>query len=276
MADSLAGDAPRAGAAGAERRRIGASDEPLAGVALAAGAGTRLRPLTRLRPKPLCPVGGRPLVDHALERAAPRVAVDVAVNVHHGRAVMEAHLDGRVHVSVEEPEALGTAGARRPAPGLDRRPRRPRRQRRHVVPRRRSRRSSTGWDGNDRGVLVVAAPTSLTARRHAGRRPPPVGGGLAARGRAARASTRRCLRPLRRAGRARGRRHDGPFIDCGTPRGYLAANLAANGGRRWSARERVVEGGWSGAWCGRARGSARGERLVDAIRAERRLTVLVR
>ena len=40
------------------------------GVVLAAGAGTRLRPLTDLRPKALCPVANRPLVDWALDRVA--------------------------------------------------------------------------------------------------------------------------------------------------------------------------------------------------------------
>jgi len=83
-------------------------------VVLAAGAGTRLRPLTRVRPKPLCPVGDRPLVDHAVARAATVVAgvADIAVNVHHGREQLEPHLAGLgVHVSVEEREALGTAGA---------------------------------------------------------------------------------------------------------------------------------------------------------------------
>ena len=83
----------------------------LAGVVLAAGAGTRLRPLTRLRPKALCPVANVPLVDLALERVRPAVEA-VAVNVHHGRAALEAHLaDAAVHVSVEEGEALGTGGA---------------------------------------------------------------------------------------------------------------------------------------------------------------------
>ena len=50
MADSLTGD--------------------VAGLALAAGAGLRLRPLTLLRPKPLCPVGDRTLLDWALESLA--------------------------------------------------------------------------------------------------------------------------------------------------------------------------------------------------------------
>lgn len=82
---------------------------------LAAGAGTRLRPLTRLRPKALCPVGNRPLVDHARDRLAT-ATTDVAVNVHHGREAMEAHLGptgpGRPpHLSIEPGEARGTAGA---------------------------------------------------------------------------------------------------------------------------------------------------------------------
>ncbi|HKY66707.1 MAG TPA: sugar phosphate nucleotidyltransferase, partial [Acidimicrobiales bacterium] len=41
---------------------------------LAAGEGRRLRPLTWLRPKPLCPVGGRALVDLALDRARTATA----------------------------------------------------------------------------------------------------------------------------------------------------------------------------------------------------------
>lgn len=80
------------------------------GVVLAAGLGTRLRPLTDVRPKALWPVGGVPLVDLAIARVAPWVD-EVAVNVHAGREQMEAHLAGRgVHLSVEN-ELLGTAGA---------------------------------------------------------------------------------------------------------------------------------------------------------------------
>src|SRR5690349_11462357 len=93
---------------------MGPEDAAVAAVVLAAGAGTRLRPLTLVRPKPLCPVGDRPLVDWAVERAGALVgaAAAVAVNVHHGRALLEPHLAALgVHVSVEEGEALGTAGA---------------------------------------------------------------------------------------------------------------------------------------------------------------------
>src|SRR5690349_194199 len=81
----------------------------LAAVVLAAGAGTRLRPLTLVRPKALCPVDNVPLVDLAIGSAST-VAEAIAVNVHHGRPVMESHLAGRVHLSIEEREALGTAG----------------------------------------------------------------------------------------------------------------------------------------------------------------------
>lgn len=86
---------------------------PLAGVVLAAGAGTRLRPLTLSTPKVLCEVGGRPLIDWALDDVVPHT-VEVAVNAHHHADQIVAHLHAQwpsVHVSVEQPEALGTAGA---------------------------------------------------------------------------------------------------------------------------------------------------------------------
>ena len=83
------------------------------GVVLAAGAGARLRPLTLTTPKALAPVGGRPLLEWALERIRP-YADDVAVNVHHHADQMLAALASQqppVHVSHEQPVALGTAGA---------------------------------------------------------------------------------------------------------------------------------------------------------------------
>jgi MurNAc alpha-1-phosphate uridylyltransferase len=96
-------------AAGAEGTTGSVPD--LVGVVLAAGAGTRLRPLTDVRPKALCTVGGRTLLDRALERVRPHVG-RTAVNAHHLAEQVVAHLAGsEVHVAVEQPEALGTAGA---------------------------------------------------------------------------------------------------------------------------------------------------------------------
>jgi N-acetyl-alpha-D-muramate 1-phosphate uridylyltransferase len=78
---------------------------------LAAGRGERLRPLTDTIPKALLPINNVPLVDLAIERLRPHVD-EVAVNAHYLHEQLESHLAGRgVHVSVEQPEALGTAGA---------------------------------------------------------------------------------------------------------------------------------------------------------------------
>jgi N-acetyl-alpha-D-muramate 1-phosphate uridylyltransferase len=85
-------------------------ESSLAAIVLAAGAGTRLRPLTHLLPKVLCPVGNVALLDHALMRAAA-VADAVAVNVHHGADAITEHVRGRAHVSLEREQALETAGA---------------------------------------------------------------------------------------------------------------------------------------------------------------------
>ncbi len=78
---------------------------------LAAGSGNRLRPLTDELPKALCPVGGVPLVDLARERLRSWGITSLAVNAHAFADVMAEHLAGRVHLSVESPDALGTAGA---------------------------------------------------------------------------------------------------------------------------------------------------------------------
>lgn len=86
----------------------------LAALVLAAGRGSRLRPLTDATPKPLLEVGGRTLLDMALDRVAEVVPLDprhVAVNAHWLADQVVAHVGDRAHVSVEEPEALGTAGA---------------------------------------------------------------------------------------------------------------------------------------------------------------------
>jgi N-acetyl-alpha-D-muramate 1-phosphate uridylyltransferase len=86
----------------------------LAAVVLAAGRGERLRPLTDKTPKPLLQVGRSTLLDAALDRVAtvlPVTPEHVAVNAHWLADQVVTAVAGRVHVSVEAPEALGTAGA---------------------------------------------------------------------------------------------------------------------------------------------------------------------
>ena len=86
----------------------------LAGLVLAAGRGERLRPLTDTTPKPLLEVGGMTLLDAALDRVATVVTLspaDVAVNAHWLADQIVEAVGGRAHMSIEAPEALGTAGA---------------------------------------------------------------------------------------------------------------------------------------------------------------------
>jgi mannose-1-phosphate guanylyltransferase len=81
------------------------------GFCLAAGAGTRLHPLTHVTPKPLLAPAGRPLLDLAVEALAAAGATRVVVNAHHGAERLAAHLAGRPGVQVvHEPVLLGTAG----------------------------------------------------------------------------------------------------------------------------------------------------------------------
>ena len=50
---------------------------------LAAGRGERLRPITDRIPKPLVPLGGRTLIDHAIDRLETAGVERVVVNVHY-------------------------------------------------------------------------------------------------------------------------------------------------------------------------------------------------
>lgn len=87
---------------------------------LAAGLGTRMRPLTDRIPKPLVPVHGRPLVDHVLDALA-LAGIDAAVvNVHHLADLLEQHLaarkgNPRVTISDERGVLLETGGGVRRA-----------------------------------------------------------------------------------------------------------------------------------------------------------------
>lgn len=62
---------------------------------LAAGLGTRLRPLTDLTPKPLVPVGGRPMLDYVLDLLVECGVKRLAINIHHHAEQMEAYLASR-------------------------------------------------------------------------------------------------------------------------------------------------------------------------------------
>jgi MurNAc alpha-1-phosphate uridylyltransferase len=81
---------------------------------MAAGKGTRMRPLTDSLPKPLVPFLGRPLIDHVLDRLAEAGIEEVIVNTHHFAALLEAHIAGRIRprivVSPEYEALLDTGG----------------------------------------------------------------------------------------------------------------------------------------------------------------------
>ena len=77
---------------------------------LTAGLGTRLRPLTDLRPKPLVPVGDRSVLAHAIDTLRRAGATHFAVNAYHMPGAVQAEADRLgVEVSVES-DLLGTAG----------------------------------------------------------------------------------------------------------------------------------------------------------------------
>lgn len=82
----------------------------------AAGFGTRMKHLTRTRPKPMIPVAGVPLIDHALTLTAGLPAAKVVVNLHYKADVLDAHLRGRpVETIRETPDILDTGGGLRNA-----------------------------------------------------------------------------------------------------------------------------------------------------------------
>jgi MurNAc alpha-1-phosphate uridylyltransferase len=93
--------------------------KPTAAMVLAAGLGTRMQPLTLTTAKPLLPIGGRPLLDHALDRLAAAGVARAVVNAHWRADLIQAHLAARPPppTIVVRPEAtlLNTGGAVRAA-----------------------------------------------------------------------------------------------------------------------------------------------------------------
>ncbi|MFD0742630.1 NDP-sugar synthase [Phytohabitans flavus] len=263
-------------------------------VILAAGEGQRLRPLTAHVPKALCPVGNVPLLDHALARVARLGFADpatVAVNASYLGDQVVAHAGGRAHVSPEE-HPLGTSGgvgklrtwidgrgalvgnadAYLAGPGADP----------GVL--------LDGWDGETVrlfGQPAPGQPYGFAGHRFAGfsllpwryvRDLTPEPAEL----------VRTVWRPAEAEGALEVLTFTGTFLDTGTPRDYLAANLHAAGGGTLIAEDAtvtgpvgpavvgagaVVEGAltravvWPGGYV------APDEHLVDAIRVGRTLTV---
>lgn len=86
-------------------------DFPFPLMIFAAGFGTRMRPLTDDRPKPLIPVAGRALIDHALDLARAAGVQRIVVNTHYRAEQMAAHLEGSgVLISPEPGVILETGG----------------------------------------------------------------------------------------------------------------------------------------------------------------------
>lgn len=255
--------------------------EEIAGVVLAAGFGSRLRPLTEVRPKPLCPVANVPLVDLAIDHVRT-VTEAVAVNVHYHRAAMEQHLAeaaADVHLSIEDAEPLGTAGALgRLRDWIDGRPTFVHNSDAwHEADDLRGR-LLDGWDGERIRLLVVdprpGAPSadfadgtvfaglSLTPWKDVVALEP-VPSGL----------WEVCWRRADEEARIERVRYDGPWYDTGTPSTYLAANLAANHGASVIAPDATIEVDDAAivrslVWPGAA--VRAGERLCEQIRAHDR------
>jgi N-acetyl-alpha-D-muramate 1-phosphate uridylyltransferase len=82
---------------------------------MAAGLGTRMRPLTNDRPKPLVMLGGKTLIDHSLDKLRGAGVEQLVVNVHYLPEMVEAHLaqhaaDLNIHISDERDLLLETGG----------------------------------------------------------------------------------------------------------------------------------------------------------------------
>jgi N-acetyl-alpha-D-muramate 1-phosphate uridylyltransferase len=90
------------------------SAKPRRAMVLAAGLGTRMRPLTEARPKPLVPVGGKALIDHVLDKLAEAQVETAVVNIHYFADQIERHVGTRtapaIVVSDERDALLGTGG----------------------------------------------------------------------------------------------------------------------------------------------------------------------
>jgi MurNAc alpha-1-phosphate uridylyltransferase len=97
---------------------------PKTAMVLAAGLGTRMKPLTDDRPKALVQVGGKALIDHMLDRLADAGVERAVVNVHAFADALILHLKGYRRIAIDisdersHPRPLETGGGVKFAQGL--------------------------------------------------------------------------------------------------------------------------------------------------------------
>lgn len=98
------------------------SSAPMQALIMAGGVGKRLRPLTESIPKPMLPVGGRPILEHHVERLAALGVQEVFISTHYRSEMIHDHFGdgGAFGVTIryiEEERQMGTAGALGMIPG---------------------------------------------------------------------------------------------------------------------------------------------------------------
>jgi N-acetyl-alpha-D-muramate 1-phosphate uridylyltransferase len=81
---------------------------------LAAGLGTRMRPITETMPKPLVRIGDKPMIDYVLDALVGAGVETIGVNVHHHADQMEAHLANErraeIRISDERAQLMDSGG----------------------------------------------------------------------------------------------------------------------------------------------------------------------
>ncbi len=256
------------------KRSVGSvNDAGLCAVVLAAGYGTRLRPLTEIRPKSLCPINNVPLLDLALDSVRP-FATDIAVNVHYLAEQVIAHLDGvAVTISDERARILGSAGAlgalREWIDG------------RAVLVRNSDAYLTAGldelvngWDGERPRLLgrQLESASDFGNVQYIGACLLPADSALTL---AAEPASLYDLiwKPAWDDGSIEFVMTSGEFVDCGTPRDYLAANMLASDGNNVIGAGSVVGGSLTQVVVWPRGIVATNETLSNCIRVGRDLTV---